>query len=462
MSLKSHTSLVIFLVLALLVFAFSWTKHIVFTDEIIYEEFSYQMFTTGDYLAPNQEGVVWLIRPPLYFWITALAYHIMPPTPFARRLVTLIAAAAMVALTFKLAARFFSKKAARWSMILLATTPLFLFFTKAANLDIPLAFFILTTILAYEKAKTQPRWLWVAGISFGLGILTRSFLALTPLPVILLDQMLFGKRKISTLHIALALALSLTIALPWHLAVWKKYPQAFVQDYLKFNIADHLFAQTPGHQPISMIRFLANFLVIYNPLAVLALGNLLPQRSRTRKNLRLFLIWIAASLVPLSLAVTRHEWYAIQALPPIAILAGSGLVRIEEAVRLRLNAQRHVILKIFGLSVLLTLPTVVFLNMPKETKSVATLNQFLKRTPEGTPLYNLENRYTPQSTLYNPRETPMLQRSDLKNLNKKIYLYVSDESQYRLAQKQLESCCIDQVFIEQEDAKILKISPNDD
>src|SRR3990170_8492456 len=103
MSLKSHTSLVIFLVLALLVFAFSWTKHIVFTDEIIYEEFSYQMFTTGDYLAPSQEGAVWLIRPPLYFWITALAYHIMPPTPFARRLVTLIAAAAMVALTYKLA-----------------------------------------------------------------------------------------------------------------------------------------------------------------------------------------------------------------------------------------------------------------------------------------------------------------------------------------------------------------------
>ena len=459
MNLKSHASLVIFLVLALLVFAFSWTKHIVFTDEIIYEEFSYQMFTTGDYLAPNQEGTVWLIRPPLYFWITALAYRIIPPTPFSRRLVTLIAAAATVALTYKLAAPFFSKKAARWSMILLATTPLFLFFTKAANLDIPLAFFILATILAYEKAKTQPRWLWVAGISFGLGILTRSFLALTPVPVILIDQMLFEKRKIPAKHIALALALSLTIALPWHLAVWRRYPQAFVQDYLKFNIADHLFAQTPGHQPISMIRFLANVLVIYNPLAVLALGNLLPQRSRTRRNLRLFLIWIASSLVPLSLAVTRHEWYAIQALPPIAILAGSGLVRIEEAVRLRLNAQRLVILKMFGLSVLLTLPTVVFLNMPKETKSVATLNQFLKRTPAGTPLYNLENRYTPQSTLYNPRETPVIDSEELESIVAPLYVYADDDRQYELIKEKTQSCCEWEIIAQDRNAKVVFINP---
>jgi 4-amino-4-deoxy-L-arabinose transferase-like glycosyltransferase len=458
MNLKSHASLVIFLVLALLVFAFSWTKHIVFTDEIIYEEFSYQMFTTGDYLAPNQEGAVWLIRPPLYFWITALAYRIIPPTPFSRRLVTLIAAAAIIALTYKLAARFFSGKAARWSMILLATTPLFLFFTKAANLDIPLAFFILATILAYEKAKIRPQWLMLAGIACGLGILTRSFLALTPIPVILIDQM-FEKRKIPVKHIALALALSLTIALPWHLVVWKKYPQAFVQDYLKFNLADHLFAQTPGHQPISMIRFLANVLVIYNPLAVLALGNLLPQRSRTRKNLRLFLIWIAASLVPLSLAVTRHEWYAIQALPPIAILGGSGLVRIEEAVRRRLNDRRISLLKMFGLSVLLTLPTVVFLNMPKETKSVATLNQFLKRTPTGTPLYNLENRYTPQSTLYNPRETPVIDPEELESIVAPLYVYADDDRQYELIKEKTQSCCEWEIIARDRNAKVVFINP---
>jgi len=459
MNLKSHTTLVVFLCLTLLVLAFSWTKHIVFTDEIIYEEFSYQMFTTGDYLAPNQEGAVWLIRPPLYFWITALAYRVFPPTPFARRLVTLIAAAATVALTYKLATRFFSIKAARWSMILLATTPLFLFFTKAANLDIPLAFFILGTILAYEKAKTQPRWLWVAGITFGLGILTRSFLALTPVPVILLDQMLFEKRKISTLHIAIALALSLSIALPWHVAVWQKHPQAFVQDYLRFNVQDHLFSQTPGHEPLSMIRFLANVLVIYNPLAVLTLGNLLPQRSRKRMNLRLLLIWIASSLVPLSLAVTRHEWYAIQALPPIAILGGSGLVRIEEAVHRRLNDQRFMLLKIFCLAILCALPTTVFLNLFKETKSVATLNQFLKHSPAGTPLYNLENRYTPQSTLYNPRETPVIDPEELENVKAPLYVYADDNRQYDLIREKTQSCCEREIIARDRDAKVVRINP---
>lgn len=459
MKLKSHATLMIFLTLTVLISAFSWTDNIVFTDEILFEEAAYQMWRTGDFVTPRQGNEVWLEKPPLYFWLTALTYRVFPPTPFARRLVTLVSAAATVALTYALARRFVSQQTARWSMIVLTTAPLFFFFTKAANLDIPATMLILATILAYEKAKVSPRWLWVAGVSFGLGILTRSFLALTPIPVIFLDRLL-ERRKMPAKYLALSLALALALALPWHLLVWKAHPLAFARDYIRFNVADHLMTQTPGHESLSPARFLFDVLLKLNPASLLVLGNLLSASRRNRNQSRLLIIWAAASLIPLTLATTRHEWYAIQALPPMAILSSQGLTRIQGRLKAAVNPKRWEVVVVFAIAALITLPTTVFRNILKETKSIATLRRFIASTPDGTPLYNLEHLYVPQSTLYNPRDTPVIFQDELGKIKIPIYLYLNSREQYETSQPILNRCCDQEMIAEDvRGALILYLTP---
>jgi 4-amino-4-deoxy-L-arabinose transferase-like glycosyltransferase len=459
MKIKKHSTLFIFIALTLLIFAFSWKENILFTDEILFEEAAYQMIQTSDFLTPQQQGEVWLEKPPLYFWLTAAIFKLASPSPFTRRLVTLITASATLALTYKLALHFYSKKIAHWAMFILTTTPLFLYFTKAANLDIPAAFFTAATIFTYLKSKKEPKWLLISGVTLGLGILTRSFLALTPIPVIALDQLLISKQKIPFRFLTLSLALSLTLSLPWHLYVFKKHPQTFMEQYLKFNITSHLIEQTPGHQPLPAPKFLLYVLFAYNPLALLMLGNLLPKPNTKKQKYNLFSIWAASVLFPLSLATTRHEWYAIQALPPIAILSSQGLIRLQKYLKPRLKTRAQEILKIYSLSILITLPIVVFLNMPKEAKAVILLKQFLSLTPENTPLYNLEYQFTPQSTLFNPRETPIIKPKELEQIKTSIYLYTDNDQQYDLAREKVQVCCNHSVKIEHNEAKIIQITP---
>lgn len=453
---KNNLTVIIFLVLTFLIFTLSWKDTIIFTDEILFEEAAYQMHKTGDFLTPRLEGEVWLEKPPLYFWLTAIIYRLAAPTPFTRRLVTLLSAAATVALTYRLAKYFYKEEVARWSMILLVDSPLFFFFTKTANLDIVATLFTTASILLYLKAKTRPRWLLLSGVSLGLAILTRSFLGLTALPVILIDQLLAKKKRLPMRLLLTSLLTAFLIAAPWHLYVLNRYPQIFLHEYLRFNLLQHLLSQTPGYEPLSASRFLFNVLFVFNPLALLALANLLsknpPGNQRPQPVLA---IWITSSLIPLTLAATRHEWYAIQALPPVAILSSLGLSRL----RRELKARTSVLFRLFFLSLLLTFPTVVFLNLPKETKSVIMLKKFIQNTPPGTPLYNLEYKFIPQSSLYNPREVIVLLPDALDKLNRPIYLYLESPEQYSQAKTHLETCCQHQIILTYQNAVILSIKP---
>lgn len=246
------------------------------------------------------------------------------------------------------------------------------------------------------------------------------------------------------------------IAAPWHLYVLNRYPQIFLHEYLRFNLLQHLLSQTPGYEPLSVSRFLFNVLFVFNPLALFALANLLSKhRFANQQPQPVFIIWIASSLIPLTLAATRHEWYAIQAMPPVAILSSLGVLRLHQ----RFNARTSVLFRLFLLSLVLTFPVVVFLNLPKETKSVILLKEFIQNTPADTPLYNLEYLYTPQSTLFNPRETPVMQPDQLGKVQIPIYLYLDDPKQYTRAQAKLGQCCQQRIFATYQEAIILHLSP---
>lgn len=455
---SKYVTILIFLVLSILIFYGSWKDNIIFTDEILFEEAAYQMVKTGDFLAPRQQDEIWLEKPPLYFWTTALIYQFTKPSPLARRLPVLVTAIATLFLTYKLARYFYKQEVAQWAIILLATTPLFLYFTKTAILDIPATFFITAAIYTYLLAKNNTPWIFLSGLLLGLGILTRSFLALTPILIIAIDQLLISKQKIPVKFLALALTLALAISLPWHFYAFNKYPERFTADYLGFNITSHLLKPTPGHLNLSLKEFLVAIFLKFNPLALLSIAILFTKR-KMKNSEKILPLWIASSLLPLSLSATRHEWYAIQALPPIAILASLGLLQMKKRIKAKLDPIRWEFVRVLALSLLLSLPIAVFLSIPQETPVITMLNAFIERTPNNTPLYNLEFQFTPQSSLFNPRETPILETHQLQNIDQPIYLYLDNQAQFNFAQDELQKCCTHEIFLSQLESKIIFINP---
>lgn len=451
-------AILIFTILVCLIFAFSWKDKIIFTDEIIYEDIAFTMYKTKDFLTPRLHGQVWLEKPPLYPWLTATIYHVAPPTPLTRRLVTIFSAIGILALTYYLARIYYQKHIATLTLVVLTTTPLFLYFTKTASLDMLATALITTTFLIYIKARKNPRLLLLAGAMLGLAVLTRSFMALTPIPAIIIDQLLFRKKKIPFTILLASLGLAIAVAAPWHLYIWQKHPADFQTIYIKRNINNYFQGQVSERKPSSIPKFLFDALFKFNPLAFLSLAVLTTKRYRKQTD-PILPLWIANTFVPLTFAVNHSAWYTIQALPPLAVLTAAGIESLKKVAKTRLARPKYELLLLSITTIFLTLPTSVFLALQKEPRTISTLRLFIEQTPNNTPLYNIKHQFTPQSTLFNPRETPILQLDDLIQVNTPIYLYADNSTQYDLVKSKIKNCCNHEVIVSDQGAKILHIKP---
>jgi 4-amino-4-deoxy-L-arabinose transferase-like glycosyltransferase len=471
---KSKFNLIIFWsLLFCLVIALSWKNHLIFTDEVLFAEASYQMNQTHDYLTPQLEGRIWLEKPPLYFWFTSILYRFIGMSPLTTRAGVLLSALGCIFLTYLLGKNIFGKQSAFWASFILASSPLFLFFTKTANLDIPVTFFILAAIYAYLKSKKQPNWLFVSAALLGLGFLTRSFLSLTPVGLVAIDQLLFTQKKHSLPIIILALLLFFVIALPWNLIELYFHPQEYLTDHLSFNLKDHLLLPTPGHEPLGLFDFLTNIFFRFNPLALFALYPLVkitmprfnkkltlnePSKPLNQSHIQFLYLWIGVALLPLCLSSTRHEWYALQIFPPISLLSGFGLYQLRESFHHQLTNPLHwEIANIYLASTLLAIPVSVFTSIYHQADVAEILEKFILATPADAPLYNLEHQFIPQSTHYNPRAAPVIAFEHLRVIKKPIYIYLADEDQWQQAQTVLKDCCNFEILIEYKSSKVALI-----
>jgi len=236
-------------------------NYVSFTDELLFEEASYRMAFTNQWIVPINDNQAWLEKPPLYFWLTAPIFRITnqftslhPLTnnllpngefiyPWIRRFWTDISGVIIIILTYKIAQQLFNKKKGILAGILLLASPLFLSTTKTASLDLTATMWMTATIYIYLKTKkTNPTnlQLLIMGILTALGILTRSFLAFTPLAIILIDQIFNKKNKWKFKQWAILIGTIFVFVFPWHYAIYRLYPQEFIQTYLDFKLISTL------------------------------------------------------------------------------------------------------------------------------------------------------------------------------------------------------------------------------
>src|ERR1700681_809543 len=70
-----------------------------------------EMLQRHDYVVMYQDGLRYLIRPPLHFWTVALSYAMLGESEFATRLPVALAMVGLVLLTFEFCRRFFGERA---------------------------------------------------------------------------------------------------------------------------------------------------------------------------------------------------------------------------------------------------------------------------------------------------------------------------------------------------------------
>jgi 4-amino-4-deoxy-L-arabinose transferase-like glycosyltransferase len=315
-------------------------------DEGRYAEISREMLASGDWVIPRLDGLVYIEKPPLQYWATALAYEVFGASEWSARLYTALCGLATVLVTAGLAFRLWGAGAAWRSGIMLASSLMVLLLSHQLTLDMSLTLYMTGTIAAFCIAQGESvspgarrAWMALAWAAAAGAFLTKGLIAgVLPVLTLIVYSVLHRDPKpwmrLSPLG---GFALFGVLALPWFVLIQHRLPSFF--DF--FVVREHFQ------------RYLTLVEARYEPwwffVVVLALGSLpwIAPAARAlasgwrasvptgRFDARRFLwVWSVVVLLFFSASDSKLIPYILPMFPSLALLMGS-------AAESRLNADLH-------------------------------------------------------------------------------------------------------------------------
>ena len=304
-------------------------------DEGRYAEIPREMLSGGDWVTPHLNGLVYLEKPPLQYWITALSLHCFGDSEAAARLWTGIAGYLSLAIVFALGRRLWGFDAGMRALLLSAASSLFVLLGHQLTLDMSLSFFLLACLAAFlmaqiERGDTRRGRTWMLGCwaAMALATLTKGLIG-TLIPVATLLLYAAWQRDGTTLrrlHVRCGAALYAVIVAPWFVLAARANP-----DFLSFFfVREHwLRFLTPIEERTEPWWFFGAVLAVgILPWLALALRSLLhvpgPSVPRGQFDARRVLwIWCVFVLAFFSLSHSKLIPYILPMVAPLALLCAS-------------------------------------------------------------------------------------------------------------------------------------------
>ena len=189
---------------------------------------SQEMLQRHNFVVMYMDGIRYLIRPPMHFWMVAASYKLLGESEFATRLPIGLAVVGMVLLTFEFGNRFFGQRAGLYGALALATSVGMFIFTRSM---IPEAIYALAfegifyLFLRSWTGSLDPRLgYWGAAALCAVAVLTRALIGLLfpAAAIVAFITMTRGWHRWRELRLFSSSAIFLAIAAPWHiLAAWR-------------------------------------------------------------------------------------------------------------------------------------------------------------------------------------------------------------------------------------------------
>jgi 4-amino-4-deoxy-L-arabinose transferase-like glycosyltransferase len=326
-------ALLLFLVLGLLLFRLGAVP-LLGPDEPRYARVAVEMHRAGEWVTPTLQGVPWLEKPALYYWLAGGAFALLGETETAARLPSVLAALVFVGVTALVGARIFGSAAGLHAGFVLGTSLLTFAYGRAAAMDMLLAATVTAAIglMALRILGVAGRGaVYGAYAAMGLAVLAKGPLGVL-LPGLVMTGYVLVVRDRKLLRDLLppgAFLVFLLLAGPWYAFVLRDQGRAFVDVFLLgHNVAR--FTSTVHNHPGPVFYYVPVILVGFFPwsgLLVPALAGLRPKGSRPDL---LLVLWLALPLAFFSLAGSKLPGYILPVLAPLAMLMGRAAVRLLE------------------------------------------------------------------------------------------------------------------------------------
>jgi 4-amino-4-deoxy-L-arabinose transferase-like glycosyltransferase len=299
------------------------------------------------------DGIRWLEKPPLHYWLVAGAYALVGENAFATRLPVALAMVALVLLLYDFGRRFFGERAGFYAGLVMGTSAGAFLFTRImipealCALEFTAAFYL---FLRAWTGSLPPRvGYWGASAVVGLATLTRAGIG-GLFPIAIIGGFILGagawrrgsaaRARWAAIPLWSSAAIALAVALPWHIAaslraagfLWfyfvneqflraigKRYPADYTAVPLWLWWAAHLAWFFPWVAFLPCAWRERPWLVSRHDTASL------PAQARL-----MAAIWAAVIFGFFSIVTgSRMEYYSFGAWPAVALIIGSALAHAE-------------------------------------------------------------------------------------------------------------------------------------
>lgn len=337
-------------------------------DEGRNAEVAREMKVAGTWLVPTYDGATYLDKPAFFFKSVALSLAALGDNEFAARLPSALSGLGILLMVFAFCRRTYGELTASLAMVVVASTPLFMAFSRIVIFDMMLALFVCAAIFAAYMAeehedKTRRNWYWMATLTAGLATLVKGPVGfLVPLLVMSAFHLVSGrrgaiKRFFTPTHILLFLA----VVLPWFVGLSLACPDFPYYGIMKESIARFTTTEFRRTQPIYYYALIiAGCFFSWSVLLPESMRAAFRERALLSRPDRLFVIWALVVVVFFSLSQSKLPGYILTGVIALGILVARVFA---EAIEARNASAQNIIMRAcLGLAIagcLLAIPLLI-------------------------------------------------------------------------------------------------------
>ena len=311
---------------------------------------SQEMLQTGDWVILHINGIRWLEKPPLHYWLVAVSYWLLGENAFTTRLPLALAVVGLVVMIYIFGRRFFGDRAGFYAALAMCTSIGTYMFTRIMipeaiySLEFTAAFYLFLRAWMGE-IPLRPA-LWAVAALCGVAVLTRSLIGIVfPVAIFTIFVLLTGQRhRWRDLPVFSSLLIFLAVATPWHILAeiraWRpNAPGFFWYYFINEQVLRAIGDRYPhDYSAVPLGTWLAAHLIWWFPWSVflpLAFRRLPRPRDWRRLDttgmaLLFVCVWAGFIIFFFSLTESRMEYYSFSAWPAVALLLGRGIASAEQ------------------------------------------------------------------------------------------------------------------------------------
>lgn len=307
-------------------------------DEARYVEIPREMIKNGDYVIPRLNDIIYLEKPPFFYWLQTLSIRAFGIEEVALRFWNAFFAAFSCAMIYVAGSTLYNRRTGWLAAGLLFSCLLFFAMAHFITLDMTLSGLVtgclFSIIIALNKGTPQSTrlWFYAAYVFAALALLTKGLIGIL-LPGSVFVLWILATQQWSALkraHIPTGLVIFLAIALPWHILA-----QMRVHEFYDFYIIGQHFKRylTMAEQRYQPAWFFIPILFAgLMPWTYFVMQAAFRQCAQIRLSFKQYptqtfmLIWAGFIFLFFSLSKSKLVPYILPVLPPLMLLLSHDLL----------------------------------------------------------------------------------------------------------------------------------------